>query len=213
MEADFWHQRWQANEIGFHEAEGNALLMQHFGTLKLAMDSRVFVPLCGKTRDIGWLLSLGYRVVGSELSELAVQQLFADLQRVPQVSESEQCKHYSAEGLDIFVGDFFQLTAEQMGSVDLIYDRAALIALPESMRDRYTRHLRQITSDAAQLLIVLQYDQSQMNGPPFSINDAEVERHYSQFYHLIELDCVKIIGGLKGKCAAQEKIWWLKSDV
>ena len=79
MEPNFWHERWQQNQLGFHESEANSLLVAHFDALSLAPNSRVFVPLCGKTRDIAWLLSKGHRVVGIELSQLAIEQLFTDL--------------------------------------------------------------------------------------------------------------------------------------
>lgn len=55
-------------------------------TYGLAPDATVFVPLCGKSLDIGYLASLGYRVVGVELSELAVEQLFRSLGITPQVT-------------------------------------------------------------------------------------------------------------------------------
>ena len=74
MEASYWHERWGENRIAFHEKQANALLVEHFKRLELDAGARVFVPLCGKTLDIGWLLGRDLRVVGVELSELAVQQ-------------------------------------------------------------------------------------------------------------------------------------------
>ena len=71
MEHSFWHSKWQKNEIGFHEPEGNALLVKHAHVLLSGGEQsshpiRIFVPLCGKTRDIAWLLSQGVEVVGAE---------------------------------------------------------------------------------------------------------------------------------------------------
>ena len=71
MDASFWHQRWRTNEIPFHEYAVNQQLFKHFSALSLAKAGRVFVPLCGKSLDIGWLLSRGYAVAGAELSEIA----------------------------------------------------------------------------------------------------------------------------------------------
>jgi thiopurine S-methyltransferase len=79
VDASFWHDKWQRNQIGFHEPQANPLLLAHFDSLSLRAGSRIFVPLCGKTLDINWLLARGQRVVGAELSEIAVQQLFAGL--------------------------------------------------------------------------------------------------------------------------------------
>ncbi len=210
MDTDFWHRKWQANEIGFHNKEVNPLLLAHFAELSLIPGNRVFVPLCGKTRDIAWLLSQGYQVAGAELSELAVEQLFAELGVKPGIAGAGDVKHYSAPDLDIFVGDIFKLTGEVLGSIDAVFDRAALVALPEEMRVRYARHITEITGNAPQLLLTFEYDQAAMAGPPFSISDDEVQRHYKDSYQITALASVDVAGGLKGKCAATENVWLLK---
>lgn len=78
MDTKYWHQRWETRNIGFHLNEANPLLVQYFKELNLLKDSRVFLPLCGKTRDISWLLAQGYQVVGAELNELAITELFEE---------------------------------------------------------------------------------------------------------------------------------------
>jgi thiopurine S-methyltransferase len=148
MDPGFWHQRWAKNEIGFHEPKANPLLVTHFNKLSLPKGGRVFVPLCGKTLDIAWLLSQGYRVAGAELSEVAISQLFADLGVEPQISTIGALTYYRRPDLDIFVGNLFDLSGGVLGAVDAVYDRAALVALPESMRARYTAHLVEITNRA-----------------------------------------------------------------
>jgi len=209
MDTDYWHRKWQADDIGFHQADGNPLLHAHFNELSLAAGSRVFVPLCGKTRDIAWLLSQGYRIAAGELSELAVQQLFADLRLEPAVTVTQGLKHYSAPDLDIFVGDIFLLTREMLDGVAAVVDRAALVALPEEMRVRYAQHVTDITGQARQLLVTFEYDQSQMPGPPFSISDEEISRHYENSYRISPLASVDVVGKLKGKCVANENVWLL----
>jgi thiopurine S-methyltransferase len=210
MDAEFWNQRWRENAIGFHEGKANSLLSAHFNTLLGEPGHRVFVPLCGKTRDIEWLLSQGYRVAGIELSKLAVQQLFIDLKVNPEISTLGPLMQYTTPGLDIFVGDIFDLSASVLDQVDVIYDRAALIALPDTMRHRYAEHLVQISDSAPQFLIVVEYDQREMNGPPFSVTGDEVRRCYDIHYDLTEAVSLEIDGGLKGKCAATENLWILR---
>jgi thiopurine S-methyltransferase len=209
VDAQFWHQKWTANEIAFHEGAPNALLVRHFSALELTPGSRVFLPLCGKTRDIAWLLQQGYRVAGAELSPLAIQQLFADLGEVPEITSTGVLQRYSAPNIDIFVGDIFALTREQLGSVDAVYDRAALVALPLDMRRRYTTHLMAISRHAPQMLICFEYEQRLMDGPPFSVDAAFVEQQYAPHYTLEQLDSVAVPGGLKGKYAATERVWLL----
>lgn len=111
----FWHQKWKNQEIAFHQSEANPLLVKYFNALSLAKDSRVFVPLCGKTLDISWLLSHGYRVAGAELSRLAVEELFTELGLEPKITKVDEIKHYSAKNIDIFVGDIFELSDKMLG--------------------------------------------------------------------------------------------------
>lgn len=210
MDANFWHQRWESNAIAFHQSQPNPLLVAHFNALAIAKGGRVFVPLCGKTLDIGWLLANGYPVAGAELSEIAIQQLFAELGVEPEITEIGLVKHYRAADIDIFVGDIFNVTREMLGSIDAIFDRAALVALPEEMRIRYVQHLIDITGNAPQLLITFEYDQTLMDGPPFSIGAEQVNRHYADRYEVAALTSVDVTGGLRGIVAAKETVWLLK---
>jgi thiopurine S-methyltransferase len=211
MEPSFWHQRWEKNEIAFHEGKANPILVKHFNELSLAKGSRVFVPLCGKTLDISWLLSNGYRVAGAELSQIAIEQLFMELGLQPEISTVGEVEQWSANNLDLFVGDIFALSRKLLGPVDAIYDRAALVAFPEDMRNRYTAHLTGITHKAPQLLVCYDYDQNLMQGPPFSIRNEEVHRHYADNYEVTLMASTDVPGGLKGKCAAKENVWQLRS--
>ena len=209
MDAEFWHERWQQNEIGFHESQPNALLVRHYDRLDLRSGDRVFLPLCGKTLDIGWLLSKELKVCGVELNADAVEQLFDELGVEPEGSDCGDLRRYSAAGIDIFVGDVFALSPTFLGPVDAIYDRAALVALPKVTRERYASHLRQITASAPQLLICFDYDQELMEGPPFSIPENEVAALYGSDYAIENLAVEVVSGGLKGICAATEVAWLL----
>jgi thiopurine S-methyltransferase len=212
MNVDFWHQKWKKGEIGFHADIPNPLLIAHFSVLNIRDGNRVFLPLCGKTLDIKWLLSKGYRVVGAELSQLAIEQLFNELDLEPNITKRGKLLHYQAKSLDIFVGDIFDLSKDEVGVVDAIYDRAAFVALPADMRKRYSKHLLAITAKAKQLLITFEYDQSVIAGPPFSISSAEVNGHYMEAYSLSLLESKPLGGGLKGVCPAMEHIWFLHHE-
>lgn len=209
MDKNFWHDRWETSRIGFHESRPNPLLLAHFPELSVPEHGRVFVPLCGKTLDIAWLLSKGHRVAGAELSELAIRQLFEDLGVEPAISDLGDLKRYSADGIDIYVGDVFELTPTVLGPVDAVFDRAAFVALPEEMRSAYAPHIAHITGNAPQLLVAFEYDQSQLDGPPFSTPGDEVKRRYGDLYELSTLAINDPAGGLKG-VAAKEVVWLLK---
>lgn len=210
MEASFWHAKWEKGEIAFHQDDVNRLLLDHFGALSLPSGSHVFVPLCGKTRDIRWLLESGYRVAGAELSRVAVEQLFADMGLEPNISQVGRLTRFAAENIDIYSGDIFELTDSVLGQTDAVYDRAALVALPVAMRQRYADHLAAITGRARQLLVAYEYDQSLQDGPPFAVGADEVRRLYDRHYEPALLASTEVAGGLRGKCPATEHVWLLR---
>ncbi|CAA6809342.1 MAG: Thiopurine S-methyltransferase (EC [uncultured Sulfurovum sp.] len=209
MEADFWHKLWETNNTGWHLDDTNPLLETFFSELQLKENSRVFIPLCGKTLDIVWLLSHGYKVVGAELNEIAIKELFKSLSVEPKIKKLGELTLYQAENIDIFVGDIFELTAESLGKVEAIYDRGALVALPQEMRVAYSALLKQISKTAPQLLINFEYDQTLMDGPPFSISKAEIEIHYAESYAIKLLKSFELKAGSFKQTGATENIWLL----
>lgn len=208
MKHEFWHDKWQKNEIGFHLNQPHSLLVKYIDSLNLEKNNRIFLPLCGKSLDIHWLLAQGYHLIGIDLSPIAIEELMAELAIPFTERKLEKLTHYHHPKIDLFVGDFFELTSSNIGKIDAIYDRAALVALPEEMRTDYAQHLMQISNQATQLLISFEYDQSVMAGPPFSISPQQLKDYYSKQYQLQLLDSQTEL--LKGKVDAEEKIWLLK---
>ena len=140
-----------------------------------------------------------------------INEFFYELYVKPKISKLDDFSLYQAKNIDIFVGDIFKLSAKLLGRVDAVYDRAALVALPERMRFKYTSHLRSLTKGAPQLLITFEYKQELMEGPPFSINDIEVKKHYETDYQIHCIETRPILGRLKGKVMASESVWLLKN--
>ncbi|MEZ5525045.1 MAG: thiopurine S-methyltransferase [Pseudomonadales bacterium] len=175
MEAEFWHNRWQEGRIGFHQPDVNKFLKNWWPKLKLPRQSRVFVPLCGKTLDMLWLASQGHQVIGVELSEVAAQAFFAEQNVQPDRQLKGDFTCYSANGVEIWCGDFFDLKRADLQDVTAVFDRAALIALPKAMRQRYVEHLRTLIPNGCQLLLVsMEYDESALSGPPFHVPWSEI---------------------------------------
>ncbi len=210
MEANYWHDRWASKRTGWHQDEPNLLLVNHFPSLSLLKPAHVFVPLCGKTKDIGWLLNEGYTVSGIELNESAVSALFAELNIKPNIEKQGDLLCYTYSNLTVYVGDVFSLSADQLGDVDACYDRAALVALPPAMRVTYTQHIKALTKCAPQLLITFTYDQSLVEGPPHSVPAEEVTRHYQSAYRIQSLSALPVKDGLKGLTEAIENVWHLQ---
>jgi thiopurine S-methyltransferase len=177
MEPAFWRSRWAAHKIGFHEGRANAFLEEHIA--RLDGRYRVLVPLCGKSEDLAFLASSGHAVVGVELVEDAVKAFFAEHALEPTVERLGDHAVYTAHEVTVIAGDWFTTTPELIGSVDALYDRAALIALPPTLRPDYLAHLRSLVPKGAHGLVVsLEYPEGASEGPPFSVPDAEVRASY-----------------------------------
>ena len=194
MEADFWHQRWQNAQIGFHLDEVNPYLMQYWPQLVIAKGSRVLVPLCGKSLDLLWLAQQGYEVIGVEISPLAVAAFFSEAGITPHRHRGRAHEIWQGGGISLFCGDFFALLAEDIGPIDAIYDRASLIALPARMRQGYVEQLTRLCPAPVQsLLITLFYEQSQMDGPPFAVSPEEVQELFSPLFEVSEIARLDIL--------------------
>lgn len=180
MQHEFWLERWKQNQIGFHKQEINPYLQYYWSRLAVSQGDRVFVPLCGKSNDMLWLRAMGYQVVGVELSPLAVESFFSDNDLKPTVRRKGDFWVSEVDGLQIFCGDFFALRPADLGHIKVVYDRAALVALPADMRINYVSSLSTLLSTNTQiLLITLDYPQYEMQGPPFSVQGEEVNRLFS----------------------------------
>ncbi len=177
MHEDFWQQRWARNEIGFHLSEVNPYLQQFWPELNVPAGGQVLVPLCGKSLDMLWLAGQGYRVLGVELAQTAVEAFFNEQGLVAEIDQVGEFRRYRSGAIEVLCGDFFNLTAADLPECRALYDRAALIALPESMRERYVGHLASILpAGCGGLLVTLDYPQEQMSGPPFAVGEVEVQR-------------------------------------
>jgi len=187
MDADFWLQRWQNNQTGFHQQEVNPRLEALWPQLQVTPGEQVFVPLCGKSLDMLWLREQ-YAVLGVELSPLAVEAFFTENGLEPEHSLQGRFSVYRTDRLTLLCGDFFDLQPEQLGQVRAVYDRASLIALPKDLRQRYVHQLTQLLPSAAPLLLVtLDYDQTQMDGPPFSVEEQEVRDLFAPHWSIQRL--------------------------
>lgn len=175
MDADFWHERWQSNRIAFHQDEFNRHLLKHWSALDLRPGARVLVPFCGKSRDLIWLAAQGHEVVGCEISRIAVKAFFDEADLAPQCVTVGPVEVWTARSIRILLGDFFSLDRTLVGDIQGVYDRAALIACPASMRPGYVETLARLTpAETLMLLIALEYPQDEMNGPPFSVPEPEI---------------------------------------
>ncbi len=181
MENSFWHKCWERNTLGFHQSDVHPLLVEYFTSLASPSDRHVFVPLCGKTLDMVYLAQ-SMQVTGNEISDIACRDFFLDNDIEFKSQTLGAFKYYSCQQLALWQGDFFKLSAKAINTVDWIYDRAALIALPITMQQRYVAHLKSFFSSHTRLfLVTLEFPTMQLSGPPFSINSCQVKSLFSGF--------------------------------
>ena len=179
MQPDFWHQRWQDNRIGFHQDTPTPLLQKHWPALGVPAGAKVFVPLAGKSLDMLWLAEQGHRVLGVELSQLAVERFFDEHGLHPDIATTRYGTHYRAGNLELICGDAFGLDEAILADCAAVFDRAALIALPPELRRHYVRELHaRLPAGCRGLLITLEYPQDERAGPPFSVPEDEVRALY-----------------------------------
>ncbi len=191
MTPEFWLQRWRENRIGFHQSQINSHLEACWPQLTVPPGSLVFVPLCGKSLDMLWFAGQGYRILGVEISPLAIKAFFEENRLMPTISQVGPFQFYPAGEIEIFCGDFFDLQPVHLTGVRAVYDRASLIALPPEMRKRYVRHLREILPPHTPiLLITLDYPQMEREGPPFAVGKNEVRELFADGWEieLIEIN-------------------------
>lgn len=179
MDPSFWHERWEQGQIGFHQSEVHPDLRAHADWLLGGGDQRVLVPLCGKSLDVDFIARGGDSVVGIELSSIAVAQLFEEAGRRPFVSRHKGLEIWEDERITVLCGDIFEVTPDVVGRIDRVWDRAALIALTASQRQRYAAQLRALTVPGARMLLnTLVYGDCDKQGPPHSVDENEVGHLY-----------------------------------
>jgi thiopurine S-methyltransferase len=188
VQPEFWLNRWRTAQIGFHQAAVDRHLQAYWPTLKLPANSRVFVPLSGKSLDLLWLQTLGHAVIGVELSPLAVESFCMEHGIPARRRLLADFDVYEADGLTLFCGDFFKLTPALLGSVSAVYDRAALISWTPALQEPYVEHLAGLTRAGTQtLLIAVEYPPEQMSGPPFPLTRDRIESLHASRYSIEEL--------------------------
>ena len=185
-----WIQRWSEGQIGWHRDSVNTRLIEFVDCLQLSPGDTVFVPLCGKSVDMRFFMNQGVKVIGIELSALAIKAFFRENQLSYTHQREGEFEVYQAQDITLYCGDYFALEREHLSQISGVYDRAALVALPLELRAKYVAHLYSIIPNACRiLLLTLSYPQQLMSGPPFAVDESEVQRLYGNGFVYQQLQC------------------------
>jgi len=186
-----WLDRWKKGTTGWHRSDINPQLIKHINQFVETRPQKIFVPLCGASLDMKYLIDQGFHVVGVELSPLAINRFFNENKIACKVSKVEDFDFYQGKNIDIYCGDFFKLKKDYFYDVSCVYDRAALIALNPDLQKKYARHLKEILPNSSKiLLLTMFYPQNEMEGPPFSVGDDNVEELFSEFKEIKKISSV-----------------------
>ncbi|QSX34126.1 thiopurine S-methyltransferase [Shewanella avicenniae] len=211
MEPQFWHERWENQQLGFHQPEVNHFLTKHWPDLQLS-SGKVFVPLCGKSVDMRYLAEQGFQILGSEFSEIAVRQFFAENGLTPEIIAGQPISCYQQHNYQLLLGDFFELTAEHVHDCTAFYDRASMVALPEEMRQHYVRHLANILpSGCCGLVILLEYPQEALPGPAFSVSQAWLEQYMGAHFVIEQLASYDVLQ--ENQKFVKNGVPWLQENI
>lgn len=189
-----WHARWREQRIGFHRPDIHPMLEQHWPTDGVALDAAVFVPLAGKSLDMHWLADQGHRVVGIELSPVAVAAFFDEAGLTASRGQFRGIEYLEHGDVRLYIGDAFALTPAHLAGATACYDRAALVALDPPTRQRYAALLAKLMPAASKsLLVTVEYDQAAMSGPPYAVTADEVATMFGADFDVETLDRVDVL--------------------
>ncbi|MDX1673111.1 MAG: thiopurine S-methyltransferase [Balneolaceae bacterium] len=194
METSFWEKRWQEGRTGWHLDRVYPPLKKFWPLFGLNSTCRVFVPLCGKSLDLLWLHDRGCHVVGNEVAKKAVEQFFRESGRQAATETVSSFTLYRSDEIEIWQGDFFDLHPELFDPFDLIHDRAGLIALPRNRREEYAKKLIEISDQQTSIFLnAFEYDQQEMEGPPYAVFTEEIEALFNGRYDITLLQKESIL--------------------
>ncbi len=216
MDTQYWYQRWKNGYIGFHQQEVNQTLQKFFPQLNLSAEQAIFVPLCGKSQDMLWLWEQGLSVIGIEISPIAVRAFFQENGLYFEQHKESEFMIYRCKNLTLLCGDFFNLTSGFMSTAQVVYDRASLVALSKQQRPLYVKQLLNLFPGQCKILLLsLEYPESEMQGPPFSVPESEVFELFQADFNIQLLDAQNILNKetnprFKSMTQLEEKVYLLE---
>ena len=169
MGQEEWTARWREKKSCGFQDETNPYLIRY--APRFPDRGRVLVPLCGRSRDMTWLSKQGFEVVGVEFVEQACAAFFEE-QSIPYQRNGRE---FTGGGVRVINADWFGIDRSELGTFDWIFDRAALVAIPDHAR--YVEHEMQFLEPGkSMLLVALYYDPAKTDPPPHPVTPPDIER-------------------------------------
>jgi thiopurine S-methyltransferase len=190
-DVETWDWLWKNGGTPWVTESVHPLLSEYIDQLTLGRaNCRTFVPLCGNTIDLKWLVEQGHRVVGLEVSETAILQFFERCgweQEVKQLEGIENGKLYTAcDGrLQIYQCDMFAVSKDILGSFNCVWDRGSLGAISPDTRKGYVEIISSIVADDGRILLeVIEHEGTgNFHGPPYSLKEQDIANLLSNGFY------------------------------
>lgn len=203
MNSDFWLKKWEEGEIRFHQSKYHPALEKFASKFT---EGTVLVPLCGKSLDMLFLSSIGHSVIGVELSPIACRDFF--LENGIQFTEKsiKDFILFESDDITLWCGDFFNLPQDVWDKVTGAYDRAALVALPEELRQKYAAEFTRRKKKHLEILLVsFEYPQGTIQGPPFSVPEDEIR----SIYKGLEIEKIQSLNEEVRSIPVTQAVYWI----
>ncbi|XP_076821491.1 putative thiopurine S-methyltransferase [Clavelina lepadiformis] len=197
MEANDWLKMWETNNIRFHQNSVHPHLVKHEKNV-FSVNSRIYLPLCGKTLDMNYLSEKGHDVVGCEFSEIAILDFFKEH------SIAFTCKTVNSSGhefdiyeatdikITIYKGDFFALGSQVTGKFDGIWDRGGFVAVNPSQHGDYAKVIKDVLKpNGKYLLNSCRFPDPNWKGPPHSISQEDMENTFGSHFKITNLETLE----------------------
>lgn len=170
MQPAFWNQRFEAQFMPWDKGGVPQDLRNFVSQAKRPLVS--LIPGCGIGYEAAFLAQAAWDVTAIDFSPAAVASAKAAI---------------GAWGKHVIEADFFLYQPAQ--TLDLIYERAFLCALPPAMRPAIARrwaHLLPAGGILAGFFFLDECAEASLKGPPFSITRAELQALLLPYFELQE---------------------------
>mgnify|MGYP002633226558 CR=1 FL=1 len=157
LNADFWNNRYENNQIGW-DLGGVSPALKFWMDQLPDKSASILIPGAGNAYEVDYLVALGFTNI--TVIDIAPKLVAALKQRFASVNE-----------VTIILGDFFELE----GKFDVVLEQTFFCAIDPELRSQYVDKMIDLLTDKGQLLGVL-FNRSFIGGPPFggSIEEYEV---------------------------------------
>ncbi|XP_077497713.1 thiopurine S-methyltransferase-like [Amblyomma americanum] len=210
----YWAQRWAQGDVPWHgNLRINRFLDRH---QELILDGKksatVFVPMCGKGRELHWFYAMGHVVYGVEYVEDVGRQFFVenDLAMSETVCPVLGCRVLKTRDgrLTIFICSIFDFSKECVPPIEIVWDRSGITAVREEDRGRYVSVMKSLLAPGFSYgLWTTSYDNPDYKDFPRSITDATVLKLYGNDFDVRKVEEIEKDIGFPTKVA----LWHIRS--